>query len=94
MQSQLLFVLSPLLMIIYAAQGEGAEQDVEQQKNQSDQNEVCISEYTMHVCSLVPKVPNPWEGMGTKTSGMRLIYVMKHRGHGCNWSMFAHLCSV
>ena len=45
---------------IYVAQGEAAEQDVEQ----PDQNEVCITEHTMHVCSLVPKDPNPWGGGG------------------------------
>ena len=66
MQSQLLFVLSPLLMIIYVAQGEAAEQDVEQPNSQSDQNEVCTAEHTMHVFSLVPKVPNPWGGYGNK----------------------------
>ena len=66
MQSQLLFVLSPLLMIIYVAQSEAAEQDVEQPNNQSEQNEVCVTEHTMHVCGLVPKVPNPWGGYGNK----------------------------
>ena len=35
-------------MIIHVAQVEGAEQDVEQANNQSDQNEVCNTEYTMY----------------------------------------------
>ena len=34
---------SPLLMIIYVVQGEAADPDTEQPKNQSEQNEVCIT---------------------------------------------------
>ena len=41
-------VLSPLLMIIYVAQGEAAAEDVEQTKNQSDQNEVCNTYQYFH----------------------------------------------
>ena len=51
MQSQVLFVFTTIAHVV---QGEARDPHIEQQNNQSEQNEVCITEHYGHIIALFP----------------------------------------